>query len=175
MIFNKTPLSGALVIDLDRKYDERGFFARSWSEDEFRQHGLNPRIVQCSVSFNEKRGTLRGMHYQEEPHGETKLVRCTSGAIYDAVVDLRRDSPTYLQWFGVELSADNRRMLYIPKSFAHGFVTLADGAEVFYQMGDDYHPDAARGVRWNDPKVGIDWPLRPTVINQRDAEWPLIV
>jgi dTDP-4-dehydrorhamnose 3,5-epimerase len=174
LIFNETPLAGAFVIDVDRRHDERGFFARTWSEEEFRERGLNPRIVQCSVSFNDRRGTLRGMHYQEEPHGETKLVRCTAGAIHDVIVDLRPDSPTFRRSFAAELSAENRRMLYIPKSFAHGFITLTDAAEVFYQMGNSYQADAARGLRWNDPKLGIDWPLQPVVMNRRDAEWPLI-
>jgi dTDP-4-dehydrorhamnose 3,5-epimerase len=174
LIFTETPLAGAYVIDVDRSPDERGFFARTWSAEEFEEHGLNSRIVQCSISFNEKRGTLRGMHYQEEPHGETKLVRCTAGAIHDVIVDLRPGSPTFRKPFAVELSADNRKMLYIPKKFAHGFITLTDAAEVFYTMGNGYVPEAARGLRWNDPALGIEWPLQPAVIAQRDAEWPLI-
>ena len=174
MIFTETPLAGAWIIDVDRKHDERGFFARTWSADEFRERGLNPHIVQCSISFNAKRGTLRGMHYQSDPHGETKLVRCTSGAIHDVIVDLRPDSPTYRRSFAAELSAENRRMFYIPRSFAHGFITLTDAAEVFYTMGNAYEPDAARGLRWNDPALGIEWPLQPAVIAQRDADWPLI-
>ena len=156
MIFTETRLAGAYLIEPERIEDERGFFARTWCRDEFERHGLNPRLVQCNVSYNARRGTLRGMHYQAKPHEEAKLVRCTRGAIYDVIVDLRPDSPTYRQWVAAELTAENRRMLYIPEGFAHGFQTLADETEVFYQMSELFHPESARGVRmttrpWGSP------------------------
>jgi len=165
------PLRGAWLIDVERIEDERGFFARTWSAEELAAAGLSTTLVQCSISFNHRRGTLRGMHYQADPHGETKLVRCTMGAVWDVVVDLRRQSPTFRQWFGAELSAENRRTLYIPPGFAHGFITLTDATEVLYQMGTPYVPEAARGVRWNDPAFGIDWPFAPAVIAERDARY----
>ena len=168
MIFRETKLKGAFIIDPERQEDERGFFARTWCRQEFEAHGLNPRLAQCSVSFNKKRGTLRGMHYQIEPHAEAKLVRCTMGAIYDVLIDLRSHHSTYKQWVGVELSAENRRMLYIPEGFAHGFQTLVDMSEVFYQISEFSHPDYTVGVRWNDPTFEIEWPLVPTVISKRD-------
>lgn len=172
MIFKKTPLKDACVIELERIEDERGFFARSWCVREFRQHGLNPNLVQCNVSFNKKKGTLRGMHYQAAPHEEAKLVRCTKGALYDAIIDLRRHSPTFQQWFGVELTAENRKMLYIPEGFAHGFQTLEDDTEVFYQMSEFHRPDSGRGLRWNDPQFGIAWPIEVAVISEGDARYP---
>lgn len=171
MRFTETPLAGAYLIDLERREDERGFFARSWCADEFKQHGLNPRLVQCNLSFNKKRGTLRGMHYQAEPYPEAKLVRCTMGAIYDVIIDLRPASPTFKQWFGVELTAENRRALYIPIGCAHGFQTLVDHSEVFYQMSEFFHPECARGVRWNDPCFGIIWPIDPPILSQRDQSY----
>lgn len=153
--------------------DERGFFAHSWSEREFALRGLPSRLVECSISFNRKRGTLRGMHYQAAPHGQVKLVRCTMGSIYDVIIDLRPGSPTFKQWVGVELAAGNHRMLYIPKDFAHGFQTLENKTEVFYQMSDVYAPESARGVRWNDPAFGIAWPAaRNRIINERDGTYP---
>jgi dTDP-4-dehydrorhamnose 3,5-epimerase len=167
--FTAAPLPGAWIVDVERLEDERGFFARTWSAEELEAQGLNAALVQCSISYNRLRGTLRGMHYQSDPHGETKLVRCTMGALWDVIVDLRRDAETFRRWFAVELSAENRRMLYIPPGFAHGFLTLTDATEVLYQMGSPYIPEAARGVRWNDPAFAIDWPFLPTVIAERDA------
>lgn len=172
MIFQETPLKGAYVVELEKHDDERGFFARSWCEREFSSKGLDTRLVQCNVSFNKKRGTLRGLHYQMPPCTETKLVRCTRGALYDVIVDLRAGSPTFLQWFGVELTAGNYRMLYIPQCFAHGFQTLEDGTEIFYQMSEFYAPEAARGIRWDDPGLGIDWPAAvDRIISQKDREY----
>ena len=172
MVFTETGLSGAFIVDVERHIDERGFFARSWCNREFDQRGLNPSVVQCNVSGNKVKGTLRGMHYQVAPHAEVKLVRCTKGAIYDVIVDLRASSPTFLRHVGVELTADNHRALYIPEGFAHGFMTLQDDSEVFYQMSALYEPSAARGVRWNDPIFGIAWPLPVSVISTRDREYP---
>jgi dTDP-4-dehydrorhamnose 3,5-epimerase len=169
LIFTPTPLAGAYVLELDRREDERGFFARSFCQHEFTEHGLNPRIAQCNVSFNAKRGTLRGMHYQAPPHEEAKVVRCTQGAVWDVVVDLRPKSTTFKRWHGVELSAGNRRALYIPEGLAHGFQTLTDDAELLYLMSEFYHPDAARGVRWDDPAFGIEWPLPNPRMSERDS------
>jgi dTDP-4-dehydrorhamnose 3,5-epimerase len=165
-------LAGAFVIRVERRVDERGFFARSWCQREFDEHGLNPRIVQCNVSFSEKRGTLRGMHFQAKPKEEAKLVRCTAGTVYDVVIDLRPDSRTFCEWVAVELSACNHLMLYVPEGFAHGFQTLEDGTEVFYQMSEYYHPELARGVRWNDPAFGIRWPIADPVLSDRDRGYP---
>jgi dTDP-4-dehydrorhamnose 3,5-epimerase len=164
MLFIETKLKGAFIIDIAPRQDERGFFARSWCADEFVKHGLNPRLAQCNISFNKKRGTLRGMHYQAEPFPEAKLVRCTMGAMYDVMIDLRQNSPTFKQWLAVELTAQNRRALYIPEGFAHGFQTLEDDTEVFYQMSEFYHPECARGVRWDDPAFGILWRERGEII-----------
>lgn len=174
MIFTETKLRGAYIIEPELLEDERGFFARTWGREDFDARRLDSNLMQCNSSFNKQRGTLRGMHYQATPHEEVKLVRCTAGAIYDVIVDLREDSPTRSQWFGVELNASNRLMVYIPKGFAHGFQTLADETEVFYQVSEYYHPESARGVRWNDPAFGIDWPLTVTAISQRDREHPLL-
>jgi dTDP-4-dehydrorhamnose 3,5-epimerase len=168
----ETPLAGAFVIELDLLRDERGFFARTFDADEFRQHDLEPAVAQCNTSFNERAGTLRGMHYQADPDGECKLVRCTRGAIYDVIVDLRSGSETYCRWFAVELSPDNGRMLYVPKGLAHGFQTLADGSEVAYQMSHVYVPEQARGVRWDDPAFGIEWPEAERTISDRDRAYP---
>jgi dTDP-4-dehydrorhamnose 3,5-epimerase len=172
LIFTPTPLAGAYLVELDRREDERGFFARSFCQREFAEHGLNPRIAQCNVSFNAKRGTLRGMHYQAPPHEEAKVVRCTQGAVWDVIVDLRRDSPTFKRWHGVELTADNRRALYIAEGLAHGFQTFTDDAELLYLMSEFYYPDAARGVRWDDPAFGIEWPLPNPRISERDRNFP---
>lgn len=172
MIFTQTKLTGAFIIEPERHEDERGFFARMWCQDEFEAHGLNPRLVQCNVSFNRQMGTLRGMHYQAGPHAEAKLVRCTRGAICDVAVDLRPDSLTFRQWVIVELTANNHRMFYIPESFAHGFQTLKDNSEVFYQMSEFYHPEAARGVRWNDPAFMIQWPRNEPIISAKDQSYP---
>jgi dTDP-4-dehydrorhamnose 3,5-epimerase len=174
LIFTPTPLAGLLVIDLERREDERGFFARSFCQDEFASHGLNARVVQCNVSFNARQGTLRGMHYQAPPHEEAKVVRCTRGAIWDVAVDLREHSATRWRWHGVELTADNRRALYVPEGFAHGFQTLTDDSEVLYQMSESYHADLARGVRWDDPRFGIRWPLPAPILSERDRTYPLL-
>lgn len=171
MIFTETKLKGAFIVDVEPREDERGFFARSWCEDKFGEHGLNPRIVQCNISFNKKRGTLRGMHYQAAPYAEAKLVRCTMGAIYDVIIDLRDDSPTFKQWVSVELTSENRRALYIPENFAHGFQTLSDNSEVFYQMSEFYHPELAYGVRWDDLAFGIEWPQGPRIISYQDSHY----
>jgi dTDP-4-dehydrorhamnose 3,5-epimerase len=172
VIFESTTLPGAMVVGIERREDERGFFARSFCQREFEAQGLETQVAQCNVSFNRRRGTLRGLHWQAAPHGEAKLVRVTRGALWDVIVDLRPDSPTYCRWFGVELSADNRRALYIPPGFAHGFQTLVDDVEVFYQMSTFYVPGAQRGARWDDPAFGIDWPIRPPFLNERDAACP---
>ena len=172
MIFSFTPLKGACVIEWEKHSDERGYFARTWCSREFAENGLEPGLVQCSISFNHKRGTLRGMHYQGPPAAETKLVRCTHGALFDVMIDLRPGSPTFLQWFGAELTPDNGKMLYIPRGFAHGFQTLADGTEISYQISEFYAPDYARGVRWNDPLFSIDWPQKVTVVSPRDVGYP---
>jgi len=172
VIFGSTPLPGAAVVDLERREDERGFFARSFCQREFEAQGLETTVAQCNVSFNRRRGTLRGMHWQAAPHGEAKLVRVTRGALWDVIVDLRPESATYCRWFGVELSAENHRALYIPRGFAHGFQTLVDDVEVFYQMSTSYVPDAQRGVRWDDPAFGIEWPILPPFLSERDATYP---
>jgi dTDP-4-dehydrorhamnose 3,5-epimerase len=172
MKFEETRLSGAYLLEIELIEDERGFFARTWCEQEFAERGLDSRLVQCNTSFNKKKGTLRGMHYQIAPHAEVKLVRCTMGAIYDVIIDLRADSKTFKQWVGFELTADNRTMLYIPEGFAHGYQTLSDGAEVFYQMSEYYAPECARGVRWNDPAFRIEWPAAERIISERDLSHP---
>jgi dTDP-4-dehydrorhamnose 3,5-epimerase len=171
MIFTETKLKGAYLIELDKHEDERGFFARSWCTDEFEEHGLNPRVVQCNISFNKKLGTLRGLHYQSPPYQEAKLVRCTMGALYDVIVDLRSDSSSFKKWFSVELTAQDRRALYVPEGFAHGFQTLVDNTEVFYQMSEFFHPECARGVRWDDPAFGIVWPISNAIISKKDAKF----
>ena len=168
MIFTPTPVAGAFVIDVERIADERGFFARTFCAREFAAHGLNPRVVQCSVSFNRTKGTLRGLHFQRPPHAEAKLVRCTRGALFDVIVDLRPDSPTFRQHFGIELSARNGKMPYVPEGCAHGFQTLEDDTEVLYQMSEFFAPEAGGGVRWNDAAFGIQWPLAVAVISERD-------
>lgn len=174
MIFTETELKGAFIIEPEPIHDERGFFARTWSQEEFLQRGLNPRMVQQNISLNTLRGTLRGMHFQVNPHQEAKLVRCTAGSIFDVLVDLREGSPTFHKWIGLELSSNNRRMLYVPEAFAHGFQTLEDNTEVAYQISEYYHPEAARGLRWDDPVLAIDWPLPATVVSQRDKQHPLL-
>ncbi len=171
MKFTETQLKDAFIIEPERLGDERGFFARSWCHKEAAAYGITPDWVQCNISFNRKKGTLRGMHYQAPPCAEAKLVRCTMGGIYDVIIDLRPQSPSYQNWFSVELSAENRRMLYIPEGFAHGFLTLADNTEVFYQMSEFYAPSQARGVRWDDPAFAIDWPSAPQVISSQDRSY----
>jgi len=172
MIFDTTTVDGVWTIELERFEDERGFFARTWDGDVFRRKGLADRLVQCSLSYNRLRGTLRGLHYQAAPYEEAKLVRCTGGAIFDVAVDLRPESPTFKRWFGVELTADNRRALYIPEGCAHGFLTLTDDAEVAYQMSELYAPGAGRGVRFDDPTFAIEWPGEIVVIHDRDSNYP---
>ncbi len=173
MIFTETELPGAYTIDIDPREDERGFFARAWCAEEFAQYDLVTRVAQSNVSYNARRGTLRGMHYQVPPHAEVKIVRCTRGAIYDVIVDLRPESSTRRRWIGVELSADNRRMLYVPEGFAHGFQTLEDDTEAFYQVSEFYAPGAERGLRWNDPALGIEWPLPDDpIVSEKDHTWP---
>jgi dTDP-4-dehydrorhamnose 3,5-epimerase len=174
MRFIDTTLEGAYTIEMQRLEDERGFFARSFCEEEFAAHGLPGTMSQGSVSFNLRRGTLRGMHFQAEPHAEEKLVRCTAGAAFDVIVDLRPGSRTYRGWFGVELTAENRTAVYVPKGFAHGFITLLDDTEILYMISVPYAAESGRGVRWNDPAIGVGWPLEPTVISARDAAYPLL-
>jgi dTDP-4-dehydrorhamnose 3,5-epimerase len=171
VILRPTPLEGAFVAEQERREDERGFFARTFCAREFAQAGLDNRVMQCSVSFNAKRGTLRGMHYQAAPHAEAKLVRCTRGAIHDVIIDLRPESPTYKSWFAADLTATNGRALFVPEGFAHGFLTLADDTEVQYQISVEYAAGAARGVRWDDPAFGIRWPEPVRVISDRDRSY----
>lgn len=172
MIFVETALRGAFVIEPEPFEDSRGFFARTWCEREMSKQGLETKLVQCSISFNNTRGTLRGMHFQAAPCEETKIVRCTRGSIHDVILDLRQGSPTFKRHIEVTLSAANHKMLYVPKNFAHGFLTLEDATEVFYQMSEFYSSDHGRGVRWNDPAFGIRWPFVPTVISDRDRNYP---
>jgi dTDP-4-dehydrorhamnose 3,5-epimerase len=173
VIFTTTKLLGAYIIDLDKRSDDRGFFARAWCQKEFEAHHLTARSIQCNLSFSPKKGTLRGMHYQVAPYEEAKLVRCTQGALYDVIIDLRSSSSTYLQWIGVELTAENRRMLFVPEGFAHGFQTLMDNTEAFYQVSQFYHPEAERGVRWNDPVFAIEWPdVCQRSMSVKDMHWP---
>ena len=173
MIFNETKLPGAFIIEVQRLEDDRGFFGRTFCRNEYAGRGLNPDVAQCNISFNRDAGTLRGMHYQSAPHAEDKLIRCTRGKLYDVIVDLRRESPTFRQWIALELTEDNRWMLYVPKGCAHGFQTLEDNTEVFYQMSEFYHPESACGVRWNDPVFGIQWPSGvQAILSERDFRWP---
>jgi dTDP-4-dehydrorhamnose 3,5-epimerase len=173
MIFTPMRLAGATIIDVERRGDERGFLARVFCEREFTEHGLAARFVQGSTIFSPQRHTLRGLHFQEAPHAENKLVRCTRGAVFVVMVDLRSESPSYLGWAGVELDPDNRRLLYVPEGFAQGYQTLEDDSEVVYQMTHEYVPKAARGVRWNDPAFGIEWPAADArLISERDQAWP---
>lgn len=172
MIFTSTQLEGAFIVELEKLEDERGFFARSWCQREFEAHGLNPRLVQCNISLNKKQGTLRGIHYQAPPYEEAKLVRCTAGSIYDVIIDLRPESPTYQKYTAELLTAHNHKMLYVPEGFAHGFLTLEDNCEVFYQMSEFYAPEHSKGVRWNDPVFGIEWPMAPCIISERDRSYP---
>jgi dTDP-4-dehydrorhamnose 3,5-epimerase len=173
MNFTAMPVHGCYLVEPEILRDERGFFARTFCSDEFSAHGLNPGLVQCSVSFNRHSGTLRGMHYQKPPHEEEKLVRCTAGAIYDVILDLRRQSVSYLRWAAIELSAENHKAVYIPAGCAHGFLTLMDGSEVFYQMSESYHPESATGVRWDDPAFDIAWPAANVIISGRDKNYEL--
>jgi dTDP-4-dehydrorhamnose 3,5-epimerase len=172
MEFIETKLYGAFVIEAQKRGDDRGFFAEIWGRREFEERGLEANVTQCAASYNVKSGTLRGMHYQRAPHAQTRFVRCVRGAIYDVMIDLRPDSTTFGQWVAAELTAENYRMLYIPRGFAHGFQTLTDNAELTYLIGGEYRPAAEAGVRWNDPFFGIEWPLDVTVISPRDANHP---
>jgi len=173
--FTETQLKGAYIIEPELIRDERGFFARSWCQKEFTERGLNSNLVQCNISFNLKKGTLRGMHYQAKPHEEAKLVRCTMGAIYDVIIDLRPESPTFKQWVAVELTAENRKMLYIPEGMAHGFQTLVDNTEVFYQMSEFYQAESASGVRWNDPAFNVEWLIKQDlVISKKDQSYSFL-
>jgi dTDP-4-dehydrorhamnose 3,5-epimerase len=173
MIFRPTGLDGAFLVDLERHRDARGWFARAWDATAFEERGLNPRVVQCNLSYNRRAGTLRGLHYQAEPHAEAKLIRCTAGAIFDVIVDLRPTSPSHGRWFGVELTSASGRMLYVPQGFAHGYQTLVDDTETFYQVSEFYAPEAERGVRWDDPAIAIQWPIpEPSEVSDKDASWP---
>ena len=172
MIFSETELQGLYVIEPERLEDERGFFARVWCEQEFKEHGINTQFVQSNVSFNKYGGTLRGMHYQTAPYEEAKLVSCTAGSLYDVAIDIRPESKTFMQWISVELTANNKRLVYIPKGFAHGFLTMEDNTDVFYQMSQFYAPEYARGFRWDDPLFGIEWPMEVRSISDRDWSLP---
>ena len=174
MKFSKTSLSGLWLIELDLREDERGFLARTFCETEFADHGLNTRWPQCNLTLTKKRAMIRGMHFQADPKPEIKLIRCAAGAIFDVLVDVRKDSPTFGRWEGFELSAENRRSLYVPGGFAHGFQCLRDDCEVFYQMSEFYFPELARGLRWNDPQVSIAWPLPDPILSERDRNLPLL-
>lgn len=175
MIFKETKLKGAFIIEPEPIKDERGFFARTYCQKEFEAHGINSKLVQCNISFNAQNGTLRGMHYQDKPHQEAKLVRCSKGAIYDVIIDFRPESSTYKQWVAVELTSMNYKMLFIPEGFAHGFKTLEDNTEVFYQMSEFYHPKYARGVLWNDPAFGINWPGGEQIVSPKDSQYSSFV
>jgi dTDP-4-dehydrorhamnose 3,5-epimerase len=174
MKFSPTTLPGLWVIDLELRQDERGFLARTYCENEFAEHGLNTRWPQCNLTLTKKRGMIRGMHFQADPKPEIKLIRCLAGTIFDVLVDVRPNSPTYGRWESFELTAENHRTLYVPGGFANGFQCLSDNCEVFYQMSEFYFPELARGLRWNDPKVGIKWPLRDPVLSERDKNLPLL-
>jgi dTDP-4-dehydrorhamnose 3,5-epimerase len=172
VIFTETKLKGAYIIEIEKLKDHRGFFARAWCQNEFKVQGLTSSVVQANVSSNMKKGTLRGMHYQLSPHEETKLVRCTRGAIYDVIIDLRTASPTYTQWIGVELTEENYKMLYVPENFAHGFQSLKDDTEVTYQVSQFYTPGSESGIRWDDPAFSLKWPIEVQVISDKDKSWP---
>jgi dTDP-4-dehydrorhamnose 3,5-epimerase len=169
MIFSETKLRGAYIIEIEKQEDERGFFVRTWDAKKFEELGLNPKLVQCSISFNKKKGTLRGMHYQIPPYEEVKLIRCTKGKIFDVIIDLRTNSEKDKNWIGIELTADNYKMLYVPEGFAHGFQTLEDNTEVFYQMSEFHMPSHARTIKWNDKEYRIKWPLKPIALSKNDS------
>ena len=174
MKFNPTSLSGVWLVELDLRADERGFLARTYCDQEFETQGLNTRWPQCNLTLTKRRGMVRGMHYQAEPKPEIKLIRCSAGAVFDVVVDVRRDSETFGKWASFELTATNRKMLYVPGGFAHGFQCLTDDCELFYQMSESYFPELARGVRWNDPQIGIKWPIGEAALSERDRNLPLL-
>jgi dTDP-4-dehydrorhamnose 3,5-epimerase len=171
MLFTETKLKGSYIIEIEKIEDERGFFARSWDKKEFEIRELNPNLVQCDISFNSKKGILRGMHYQKEPFEEAKLVRCTKGRIFDVIVDLRKDSPSKNDWYGIELSQSNHKMIYVPKGFAHGFQTLEENSEVFYQMSQEYMEKHATGKKWNSKDFKISWPILPPILSKKDENW----
>jgi dTDP-4-dehydrorhamnose 3,5-epimerase len=173
MIFTETKLTGAFVIEIEKKEDIRGFFARIWDKNEFSKMGLETKFIQSSISYNKKTGTLRGMHFQNKPNEENKIVRCLKGKIFDVVIDLRPNSKTFANTFTIELNEENYNMLYIPKGFAHGFQTLEDNTEVFYDISEEYKPESLGGIRWNDPYFKIKWPIEPTVISERDLMFKL--
>jgi dTDP-4-dehydrorhamnose 3,5-epimerase len=172
MIFSETKLKGSFIIEIEKLEDERGFFARTWDQKKFEEMGLHSKLSQCSISFNKKAGTLRGMHYQAEPYQEAKLVHCTKGKIFDVIIDLRKNSKTQMNWFGAELSSQNYEMLYVPEGFAHGFQTLEDNTEVFYQISQEHMPEYARGKLWNDPIFNISWPIKSPIMSDKDNQWP---
>ena len=173
MIFKETKLKGAFVIEIEKREDERGFFARAWCKREFEDHGLNAQLVQANIAFSRKKGTLRGMHYQAPPYEEAKLIRCIKGGVFDVIIDIRPDSPQYKEWFGLQLTSDNYKMLYVPEGFAHGYQTLDDNTEVFYPASQFYSPESERGVRWDDPAFGIEWPETDNlVMSEKDKTWP---
>ncbi len=175
MIFTETKLKGAYIVDMEARRDERGYFSRVWCQKEFEQQGLNTNLVQCNIAFNNQAGILRGMHFQRQPWSEVKLVRCTKGAVFDAIVDMREESPSYQEWIGVELTEENHRMLYVPEGFAHGYLTLKENSELFYQVSQFYTPEAEGGIRWNDPLIGIEWPeMGELLISDKDKAWPLL-
>lgn len=174
MIYTPSRIPGAWVIDITPITDSRGFFAMTWLPDELRERGMNPALAQCNLAFNHKRGTLRGMHFQKAPHAQAKIIRVTRGAVLDVIVDLREDSPTYRQWDAVELSAENRRMFYMPEGIAHGYLTLTDNTEAYYHASSPWVPAAESGVRWDDPAFAIKWPFRAEVISDKDTSWPLV-
>lgn len=172
MIFTETKLPGAFILDIEKRGDARGFFARTWCQREFDEHRLNTRLVQTNLAFTKLKGVLRGMHYQAPPHAEAKMVRCTSGAIFDVMIDLRPESVTFKQWLGRELTASNRRMLYVPEGFAHGYLTLEDDSEVAYQVSEFYTPEAEHGLRYDDAAFGIEWPTKVIFVSEKDRSWP---
>ena len=174
MTFTESSIGGAWVIDISAIRDDRGFFAMTWLPEPFRERGLDPALAQCNIAWNHTRGTLRGLHFQRAPQEQVKIIRCTRGALLDVIVDLRPDSPTYCQWDAVELSGDNRRMLYVPAGLAHGYVTLVDGTEAYYHASTPWAPQAEGGVRWDDPAFGIEWPFAPVTISEKDRNWPLL-
>jgi len=174
MQYTPSRIAGAWIMDITPIRDVRGFFAMTWLPDELRERGMNPALAQCNLAFNHKRGTLRGMHFQKAPHAQAKIVRCTRGSLFDVIVDLRPDSATFKQWDAVELTADNRRMLYMPEGIAHGYLTLEDGTEAYYHASSPWVREAESGVRWNDPAFGIKWPFAPIVISEKDAAWAVL-
>ncbi len=173
MIFTETILKNAYVIELEKREDHRGFFARTWDKKEFEEHNLNSNLVQCNVSFSKKCGTLRGMHYQKKPFEESKVIRCVKGKIFDVIIDLRSSSSTFKKWFGVELTEENYKMLYVPEGFAHGFQSLEDNSEIIYQVSEFYTPNSELGIHWNDPSFNITWPIEEKIITEKDNSWKL--